>query len=195
MKLFIKLIELFFDFVVWIWKKTGINGVLVIAFCIELILIVPICSELESHQQITKNYQCKPAGDPVRVDTSTLPERLKKYAADDEIYYKVTLMVDNHSSMDLGYLSFRISDQNGDSLLYEWNDYYNSDAEASDLCGRDTIPAASSGLVSYYIGLSSYEAEDITAFHILPDDHLIKTKQNNNIMVLPIKKETAEPLQ
>jgi len=179
----------------WIWEKTGINGVLVIAFCIELVFIAPICFELKSHQQLTKNYQCRPEGNPVLVDTSALPEKIKKYKNDDNVYYKVTLAVDNHSSMDLNHLPVQINDQNDDFLPYEWNDYYSPDAEDSDLCGGNTIPAAASGLVSYYVGLSSYNIESVTAFHILPESQPITSKQNNNTIVLPVKEETTESFE
>lgn len=192
MKLFSKLVELFLHFIIWIWKKTGINGVLVIAFCIELLLIIPICSELESHQEIAKNYQCNLAGEPVFVDTHSLSEEQKKYATDNESYYKITLMVENHSSMDLGYLSVQISDQNENPLPYEQDNYYDSNAQDSNFCRRNTIPAGAYGHVSYYVGLPSYAMENITAVHIYPDNHLITTKKSSSAIEVPLKKKSGK---
>ena len=192
MKLFSKLVEVFLHFMIWIWKKTGINGVLVIAFCIELLLIVPICSELQSHQRIIENYQCSLAGEPVAVDIHSLPEEQKEYGMENESYYKITLMVENHSSLDLGYLFVQVSDQNENPLPYEQYHYYDSNAQDSNFCRRNTIPTGTCGHVSYYVGLSSYAMENLTAVHILPDNDLITEKKSSSVIEVPLKKKSGK---
>lgn len=166
--------------VMWVHKKSGINGILVIA-----ILIAIPCSFLSSESSSTKyrsfkGYSITPVSDTQKVAEKDLPASIDRFADD---YYKVVLQINNHYSTELSHAPYLTLDDEEYYASFRPLEYYSDIEKSYDVISLENcIPAGTAVSIPYYF--SGYELSGQT-LSVMPlsDDEV--TKSNSFKLTVP----------
>lgn len=175
MRIVSRIIALFIQFVFWIFKKTGINGILVIVLLIEIPILCLYYSDSSLDYILDDNYRIQKIVGYDEISIEELPETEKEYASDSYHYFYTTIQIDNYYYNEIRTPDLEAEDSEGDSLTFSQCGYYD-DLEANTSYSTHisaVIPSGASANVIYLLGLSDYEIDtldSITVYNFL--DHL-----------------------
>ena len=149
----------------WIHRKSGINGILVIAILIALPCSIFFSESSSTQYKSVKGYAVTPVSDTEKVAEKDLPASIDRFADD---YYKVVLQINNCYSTELPHAPYLTLD----------NEKYYASFRPLENC----IPAGTTMSIPYYF--SGYELSGHT-LSVMPlsDDEI--TKSNSFKLTVP----------
>lgn len=171
-----KLGSLFFQFVYWIFKETGINGVLVIAILIEIPILLFYYSDSSSFYTISKNYRIQDIIDYKEISIDELPAAKKEYASDSDHYFHTIIQIDNYYYAETHIPILSAVDSDGDSLYFLDYDYYDDLEDNLPIYKNpnlhSVIPAGASAYVTYLLEIPDYNIDTTDSITVYSADHL-----------------------
>lgn len=154
-----EVLQLVIRFLVFLYKKVGINGIFVLILPVEL-LVMGAYYDSQSDQYLYDNNYI--LSEVIRLEKLS-PEdaRLKAnniVIEQGQVGYLALIQIDNLYSSEVRYLSIDAKSQDGSYILCRELDYYGEEAE-----GREVIPAGASGKVPFVVIMEEEEAKGITS--------------------------------
>ena len=152
------------NLIAYIYKNTGINGILVLILIVELPCCLYYFYEVSSTYSIDDNLQLMQVKNFTPVSYEELPESTKEYYSDYQLYYHANVEIGNYYNADDNIPNLSAQDQNGESLhanYYDYYDGYNEPGSFPKLDGRTVIPPGTSVIVPYLFEIGDYEKEEI----------------------------------
>lgn len=161
MHAFAKLCGLFFDFLCWIYKKLGINGILAILILIEIPILYLFYADNHSYYAIKDNYKLVDVTKYKELSAEEVPES----ASTDSHYYYAIIRIDNYYYQETHLPDLEAIDQNGDFLSVSTCDYYDDLEEQTQYPThpRAAIPAGTAVNAAYLLKIPDYDLKDITS--------------------------------
>lgn len=161
MHAFAKLCELFFDFLCWIYKKVGINGILVVLILIEIPVLYFYYADNHSYYEIKDNYKLT----AVTKYEELSPEEFPESASTDSHYYHAIIQIDNYYYQETHLPDLDAIDENGNYFSVSTCDYYDDLEEQTQYPThpRSAIPAGTAVNATYLLEISDYDLEGITS--------------------------------
>lgn len=163
MHLFSEVISLFIRFFVWIFRKMGINGILVLLLLIELPVVSVYYSEESKHDTSRQNYKL---AEPVSMEEISIEDpRLTENGVSlkmDMKYYLATIKVENYYSSDVRYMSIEAKNQD-EERVNVWPVSYYGELKYDYIQDGLSIPAGSSRDMQYIVGIPEEEVKDTSS--------------------------------
>lgn len=164
----------------WIHRKFGINGILVIAILIALPCSFFFSESSSTQYKSIKGYAVTPVSDTEKVAEKDLPASIDRFADD---YYKVVLQINNCYSTELPHAPYLTLDDEKYYASFRPLEYYSDIEKSYDVIFLEScIPAGITMSIPYYF--SGYELSGHT-LSVMPfsDDEV--TKSNSFKLTVP----------
>lgn len=156
MQIIVEILQLFFRFCLFLYRKAGINIVLFLALLLEISLMYSYYDTMQDEYRYEQKYTVSEKVEirklsPKKDSLELAGISLKK----DENYYLVEIQVDNQYSHEIYYISLSAENQDGTYIPCSKIDYY----DAVDGMVRTTIPAGAAGKMSYVLSMTKEREE------------------------------------
>jgi hypothetical protein len=164
----------------WIHRKSGINGILVIAILIALPCSIFFSESSSTQYKSGKRYAVTPVSDTEKVAEKDLPASIDRFADD---YYKVVLQINNCYSTELPHAPYLTLNNEKYYASFRPLEYYCDIENSYDVISLENcIPAGTTMSIPYYF--SGYELSGHT-LSVMPlsDDEI--TKSNSFKLTVP----------
>lgn len=169
-----KLGSLLIQFIYWIFKEAGINGLLVIAILIEIPILCFYYSDASNFYAISENYRIRNITDYREISIDELPTDKKEYAMDFQHYYYTTVQIDNYYYSEIHIPLLSAVDSDGDSLDFSESKYYDDLEDILPVYKnpylRSVIPAGASAYVTYLLEIPDYSIDTTDSITIYSAD-------------------------
>lgn len=157
----------------FIFKKLGINGILVMILLIELPALYAYYCDERGHYVIERNYRMQGVVNYREVSVDELPEKEKTYASGSGRYFYTDVQIDNYYYKELLAHGVNAESSEGYALPFYQCDYYD-DLESLSGKLRSVIPAGTSAYVTYLLTIPDYHMDTIDSVTIYSvEDHYL----------------------
>lgn len=147
---------LFISFVHWLFKKSGINGILIIILFIEIPILCFYYSDSSRYYAIDDNYRIEKIVDYEEIFMNGLPETENEPSPYH--YFYTTVQIDNYYYKEIPTPDLKAEDSDGISIPFSQCGYYDDLENNASYTGHlsAVIPAGVSANVPYLLELSDY---------------------------------------
>jgi len=173
MKLFTHALDLLIHFMIFLYRKIGINGILIFILVIELPIALSAFDKISSRYRYSSNYVVDEVTDIREIPYSEVPDSMKGSAdPESKTYYLVSIPVTNYSNNDEYSLWLHGNAENGDSFFLDEIQYYDNTSEYSVLRADALIPSGAANELQFIFSLRDYQLSEISSITITPSiDH------------------------
>lgn len=181
MHFFSTLISVIIEFLIWLFKKGGINAVLVLVLIIEIPIMIFYYNETCTDYRYEDVYRMERVTEIIPLTYKELPNYTFEQFQSGTCYRLVNIQFGNYYINDVTYPNLYIEDQNGNSIDSDCCDYYDNLYLSYQYGGECVIPPGTVVNIPCILSIPSQKLYDIdklviydsyTSADVIPDSIL-----------------------
>jgi len=183
MHFFSSIISVLIRFLIWLFKKGGINAILVLVLIIEIPIMIFYYNENCTAYQYEDVYRMESVTEIIPLTYKELPDYTSHQFQSGTCYRLVNIQFSNYYINDVTYPSIHIEDQDGNTIHSDCCDYYNNLYQSYQYGGECVIPPGTIVNIPCILSIPHHQLSDIdnltiynsyTSADIIPDSILEK---------------------
>lgn len=177
------IISVIIEFLIWLFKKGGINAILALILIIEIPIMIFYYTENCTNYKYEDVYQMENVSDILTLTYKELPYYTSEQFQTGTCYRLVNIQCSNYYINDVTYPNLYFEDQNGNSVHADCCDYYNNLYQSYQYGGECVIPPGTVVKIPYILSIPYQRLSDIdqliiydsyTSADMIPDSALEK---------------------